>query len=134
MTISGTASYMAPEQLRGEAVDQRVDIWALGVTAAEMLSGHHPFRRDTLPAITHSICNDPPEIAGELPVSLQRIVYKCVSKSAGLRYASCDELLHDLPALDLRDFSEKATGAESSGGAGARSSGSAHRLRIKVIA
>src|SRR5580692_1472691 len=96
MTISGTASYMAPEQLRGEAVDQRVDIWALGVTAAEMLTGHHPFRRDTLPAIIHSICNDPPEIAGELPLGLQRIVYKCLSKSAGLRYASCDELLHDL--------------------------------------
>jgi len=117
MTISGTASYMAPEQLRGEAVDQRVDIWALGVTAVEMLTGHHPFRRDTLPAIIHNICNDPPEIAGELPLGLQRIVYKCLSKSAGLRYASCDELLHDLAALDLRDFPERAAGPESSAGA-----------------
>ena len=120
MTISGTASYMAPEQLRGEAVDQRVDIWALGVTAAEMLTGHHPFRRDTLPAIIHSICNDPPEIAGELPLGLQRIVYKCLSKTAALRYASCDELLHDLAALGLREFPEKDAGPESFVGTDAR--------------
>jgi serine/threonine protein kinase/tetratricopeptide (TPR) repeat protein len=116
MTISGTAAYMSPEQLRGEPVDQRADIWAIGVIAAEMLSGHHPFRRDTLPAIAHSICTDPPEISGELPLSLQRIVYKCLSKTPGLRYASCDELLHDLGALDLRDFPLKAPELKSSAG------------------
>src|SRR5277367_2182912 len=119
LTISGTAAYMAPEQLRGEAVDQRVDIWAIGVTAAEMLSGYHPFRRDTLPAVAHSICNDPPEISGELPLSLQRIIYKCLSKTPGLRYASCDELLHDLRVLDLRDFPQKAIGIRTPAGAGA---------------
>ena len=114
LTTSGTAAYMAPEQLRGEPIDQRIDIWAMGVTAAEMLSGYHPFQRDTLPAIAHSICNDSPEISDELPLDIQRIVYKCLAKTPGLRYASCDELLHDLAALDLRDFPQKTTGSGSS--------------------
>lgn len=103
MTISGTAAYMAPEQLRGGVVDRRVDIWAVGVTAAEMLSGRHPFRRDTLPAVVHGICNDPPEISGELPLNLQRIIYKCLSKTPALRYANCKELLDDLIALDINN-------------------------------
>jgi serine/threonine-protein kinase len=101
LTISGTAAYMAPEQLRGEAIDQRADIWAIGVTAAEMLSGYHPFRRDTLPAVAQSICVSPPEIASEVPLSLQRIIYKCLAKTPELRYTSCEELLGDLAALDL---------------------------------
>ena len=101
LTISGTAAYMAPEQLRAEVIDQRVDIWAIGVTAAEMLSGRHPFRRDSLPAVAHAICNDPPEIADYVPLALQRIVYKCLSKTPELRYGSCDELLHDLTDLHL---------------------------------
>lgn len=111
LTISGTASYMSPEQMRGELIDQRADIWAIGVTAAEMLNGYHPFRRDTLPAVAHSICNDPPEISSELPISLQRVIYKCLSKTPGLRYASCDELLQDLESVDLGD---SLPGAENS--------------------
>ncbi len=130
LTISGTAAYMAPEQLRGEAVDQRVDIWAIGVTAAEMLSGYHPFRRDTLPAVAHSICNDPPEISGELPLSLQRIVYKCLSKTPGLRYASCDELLQDLAALDLRDFPEKVSTAGEDGAVAVAETASRHSRKV----
>lgn len=113
LTISGTAAYMSPEQLRGEVIDQRADIWAIGVTAAEMLSGYHPFRRDTLPALAHSICNDAPEISAELPLNLQRIVYKCLSKTRELRYASCDELLRELAGVDLRDFPQKVAGTET---------------------
>jgi eukaryotic-like serine/threonine-protein kinase len=109
-TTSGTAAYMAPEQLRGEALDQRADIWAIGVTAAEMLSGRHPFRRDTLPAVAQSICVDAPEIASDVPLSLQRIIYKCLAKTPELRYANCDELLRDLAALDV--------GSVAAGGAG----------------
>lgn len=119
LTISGTAAYMSPEQLRGEVIDQRADIWAIGVTAAEMLNGYHPFRRDTLPAVAHSICNDAPEISSELPLSLQRIVYKCLSKTRDLRYASCDELLQELAAVDLRDFSQNTAGSEISAKASA---------------
>jgi eukaryotic-like serine/threonine-protein kinase len=113
LKISGTAAYMSPEQLRGEAIDQRADIWAIGVTAAEMLSGHHPFRRDTLPAVTHSICADPPQIPGDLPLSLQRILYKCLAKTPELRYASCEELLQDLAALDLGAISGGGSAADT---------------------
>jgi serine/threonine-protein kinase len=101
LTTSGTAAYMAPEQLRGEALDQRADIWAIGVTAAEMLSGRHPFWRETLPAVAQSICVDPPELAGDVPLSLRRVIYKCLAKRPELRYANCEELLRDLTALDL---------------------------------
>src|SRR5215471_11509043 len=116
LTISGTAAYMAPEQLRGEAVDQRADIWAIGVTAGEMLSGYHPFRRDTLPAIAQSICVDPPEIASEVPPGLQRIIYKCLAKTSTLRYASCQELLGDLAALDLGSFGTASAAAAADTG------------------
>jgi eukaryotic-like serine/threonine-protein kinase len=117
--ISGTTAYMSPEQVRGEHLDQRADIWAIGVTAAEMLSGYRPFRRDTPAAVMHSICYDPPEISAELPISLQRIIYKCLSKTPGLRYPSCNELLHDLEALALSDLPQGAAGPVSSASAGA---------------
>jgi len=125
LTISGTAAYMSPEQLRGEVIDQRADIWSIGVTAAEMLNGYHPFRRDTLPAVAHSICNDAPEISGELPLGLQRIIYKCLSKTRELRYASCDELLQELATIDPREFPQKTAEISAKASAGGTVSASA---------
>jgi eukaryotic-like serine/threonine-protein kinase len=109
MTTSGTASYMAPEQLRGEAFDQRADIWAIGLTAAEMLSGYHPFRRETLLALAHSICNDPPNISGTVPLGLQRVIYKCLAKRPELRYANCAELLDDIAEVNLHEIPPTAS-------------------------
>ncbi len=96
---SGTVAYMAPEQLQGDAVDHRVDIWAMGVLAAELATGRHPFRKDNLAAMGYSICHDAPDISEDIPSELRQIIYKCLSKDPALRYPTCEELLHDLGAV-----------------------------------
>ena len=95
----GTLDYMAPEQIHGEPADQRADIWSVGVLAAEMFSGTHPFKRDNLAAIAYAICNDPPRIPENTPPELQQIIYRCLSKDPELRYQACEELLEDLRPL-----------------------------------
>ncbi len=82
--VMGTASYMAPEQVRGEAVDARTDIFAFGAVLYEMLSSKRAFRRDTTPeTMTAVLKEDPPELANAAhPVSpaLDRIVRRCLEK------------------------------------------------------
>ena len=97
----GTVGYMAPEQLRGQGVDQRADIFSFGCVLYEMLSGHPPFRKstdaDTAAAILHE---DPPPFAvhgREIPAALGAIVDRCLEKRPDDRFSSA----HDL-ALALR--------------------------------
>jgi Tol biopolymer transport system component len=101
--VIGTASYMAPEQVRGEAADPRTDIFAFGVVLFEMLSGQRVFRRDT-PAetMTAVLKEDPPELsnAGHLISSaLDRIVRRCLEKSPEQRFQSAKDLAFALEAL-----------------------------------
>jgi serine/threonine-protein kinase len=74
MMLAGTAAYLSPEQAMGKPFDHRADIWALGVTLAEMLTGQHPFHRDGLSAIIFAVINDPPAGLELLPAELQPIV------------------------------------------------------------
>lgn len=90
---TGTVSYMAPEQAMGNQVDQRCDIWALGVVFAEMLTGSNPFSRETTHGILMAILNDPPQNIESLHPALQPVVYRALSKDAGLRFQSCAEFL-----------------------------------------
>jgi eukaryotic-like serine/threonine-protein kinase len=92
----GTASYMSPEQSLGNAVDQRSDIWALGVVLAEMLTGTNPFKRETLSATLLAILNEPPGSLNGAPIQLQQVVYRALSKDPLHRYQNCFELLGDL--------------------------------------
>ena len=92
----GTASYMSPEQTLGKTVDQRSDIWALGVVLAEMLTGKNPFKRETLSATILAILNEPPGSLEGVPIELQQIVYRALSKDPLHRYQNCLELLRDL--------------------------------------
>lgn len=96
--ILGTTAYMAPEQAAGGKVDQRCDIWALGIMLAEMLTGRHPFHRDNLPGVLFAVVNQLPDLRG-VPLPLQRIVLRALAKDPVHRYQSCGELLADLQAL-----------------------------------
>ena len=110
----GTPGYMAPEQARGETVDRRADIWALGVVLYEMLSGRLPFQADSEAAVVHSILHDEPEPltaqrAG-LPLELDRIVSKCLAKHTEERYQHVDDFL-----VDVRRLAASTSSARSSG-------------------
>jgi tRNA A-37 threonylcarbamoyl transferase component Bud32 len=102
-TTVGTVAYMSPEQAKGEAVDQRTDIWSLGVVLYEMLSGVLPFKGDYEQTLIHSILQREPErlakLRKDLPPGLENVVFKALSKKPSDRYQSMDELLEDLRAV-----------------------------------
>ena len=101
--VMGTASYMAPEQVRGEQVDPRTDMFAFGAVLYEMLSGHRAFRRNTTAeTMTAILKDDVPEIT-ELPTpvapALDRIVRRCLEKNPEQRFQSAKDLAFGLEAL-----------------------------------
>jgi eukaryotic-like serine/threonine-protein kinase len=99
-TISdtGTLPYMAPEQILGESVDQRTDVWALAVILIQMLTGNHPFVRPSTTAMTFAILNQPPGALDLVPAPLSPILYRALSKKPEHRYANASEVLTDLEA------------------------------------
>ncbi len=102
-TVMGTAGYMSPEQVRGKAVDQRTDIFALGAVLYEMLSGKRAFHGDT-PADTMSaiLKEDPPDLTEtnrNLPPGLERIVRHCLEKNPEERFQSAHDIAFALDAL-----------------------------------
>ncbi len=94
--IAGTVAYMSPEQANGATVDHRTDIWSAGVVLAEMLTGKHPFQRDSLPSVMAAIVQDPPAQLEGVPPQLQRIVLRALAKDPARRYQSSKEMLDDL--------------------------------------
>jgi eukaryotic-like serine/threonine-protein kinase len=107
--VMGTASYMAPEQVRGEPADARSDIFAFGAVMYEMLSGKRAFRRDTsAETMTAILREDSPEISDPgRPVSpaLDRIVRRCLEKNPEQRFQSAMDLSFALSALSGTDTS-----------------------------
>ena len=101
--VMGTASYMAPEQVRGEAADPRTDIFAFGAVLYETLSGKRAFRRDTsAETMTAVLKEDPPELSDPgHPVSptFERIVRRCLEKSPEQRFQSAKDLAFALEGL-----------------------------------
>jgi dienelactone hydrolase/tRNA A-37 threonylcarbamoyl transferase component Bud32 len=110
----GTAAYMSPEQAMGKEVDQRTDIWSLGVILYEMLAGSLPFRGDYEQALVYSILNEePPPLAtarGDVPGPLRRIVQKALAKDPGQRFQTANDLLKDLKPLQAGAAPSVATG------------------------
>lgn len=100
-SVAGTLTHIAPEVLRGEPLDPRVDLWALGVMLYEMAGGVLPFRRTTAFQTADAILNSSPEpLPTTLPAALRQIIERCLAKDPAMRFGA---------AADVRDALELVT-------------------------
>ncbi|MFT5084533.1 MAG: serine/threonine protein kinase [Lentisphaeria bacterium] len=106
--VIGSPSYMSPEQWRCEKVDQRTDLWSLGVLLYEMLAGGKPFERPTKVELAKAVFEENPKdipfdnnagINKDVGLKMQKIVFKLMQKNPDYRYNSCEDLLKDLSTL-----------------------------------
>jgi serine/threonine-protein kinase len=102
--LLGTPHYMSPEQAEGKAVDERSDIFSLGVMLYELTTGSRPFTGDSYVSVLSSILRDTPtpiaELNPTLPLDLSRIVRRCLAKDRYRRYQSAIDLRSDLAELE----------------------------------
>lgn len=98
--VMGSVHYTSPEQARGGYSDAKSDIYSLGITLFEMLTGRVPFNGDTTVAIAIKHIQEelpsPAEFNDEIPISVEKIVLKCCQKSPDRRYQNAQELIADL--------------------------------------
>lgn len=99
-TAAGTVHYISPEQARGGYSDERSDIYSLGITMYEMVTGRVPFEGETNVAVAlmhiQSEITPPRQLEPSIPVSFEKIILKCTQKKPERRYASARELIADL--------------------------------------
>jgi len=104
--VVGTVPYMSPEQLRGDPLDARTDIWSWGVTLYEMLAGDRPFESKTEATIMRAIMDlEPPSLRArrpDLPPAIEQVVNQTLRKNREDRPASARELVEALQGLTLR--------------------------------
>lgn len=107
----GTVSYMSPEQLRGDRVDVRTDVWSLGVVMYEMLAGQRPFGRQAVGAVVNAIVHSDPESLTkhrpDVPEALARVVAKALAKLPDERFASAQQFGSELAAA-MEGWSDSA--------------------------
>jgi tetratricopeptide (TPR) repeat protein len=138
--IVGTPDYLSPEQARGEAVDGRSDIYALGLLLFEMLSGRLPFGGDSyaerLAQRIGGRARDLRDVGVAAPARVRAVVRRCLERNPARRYQSAEQLLAALDALPARALPETAAGAGRQGtgerggvadGSGSGSPGGAER-------
>ncbi len=112
-TLLGTMGYMAPEQLRGDPVDTRTDVFAFGCVLYEMLSGRRPFAGgSSADYVSAALRDDPAPLEDSLSVGLRAIVRRCLEKRPAARYQGAGELVAVLETLDP-DSLGAVSGAQS---------------------
>jgi TolB-like protein/Tfp pilus assembly protein PilF len=135
-SVLGTAPYMAPEQVRGEAVDARTDLFAFGIVLYELASGGRPFAGATFADVASAILRDTPPalstVRADVPDELGRIVMRCLQKTPAARYASALDLLHDLRIL--RQALEQGAVPAPNAGRSASTTAGAKPARAAVVA
>jgi serine/threonine protein kinase/Tfp pilus assembly protein PilF len=143
--VMGTVAYMSPEQARGEIVDERSDIWSLGVVIYEMIAGCSPFMAGSSNEIISAILSKQPSpgLARHweiVPERLEEIVAKALTKNRDERYQTCKDLLIDLKrlkqSLQLKASLERSTASNKTGDSartkGAHSASSAEYVVSRV--
>jgi TolB-like protein/Tfp pilus assembly protein PilF/predicted Ser/Thr protein kinase len=123
--VMGTVPYMSPEQLSGRPVDQRTDVFSLGVLLYEMATGHRPFHGQSSAELASAILRDTPapltSLRAGLPAGLVRIVGRCLEKDPAARFQSMRDVHDALSAL-------------SAGGGKRAVAGNGRRRRIRTLA
>jgi Tol biopolymer transport system component len=116
-TVLGTAAYMSPEQVRGEPVDHRSDIFSFGAILYEMAAGKRAFKGDSGVEVMHSVLKaEPPDLSEsgvQVPLGLQRIIQRCLEKKPEARFQSASDLAFALDSLS-------STGSAGTSGSGLR--------------
>jgi serine/threonine protein kinase/tetratricopeptide (TPR) repeat protein len=122
----GTIAYMSPEQVRGEELDARTDLFSFGLVLYELATGRQAFTGNSTALVTEAILNRVPASAGRVnpdtPVKLEAIITKALEKDRRLRYQSAGEMRTDLARLkrDLSQQSMSAAGLDAGSGSRAR--------------
>lgn len=106
--IMGSPLYMSPEQIKGEVLTGKTDVYSLGVSFYQLLTGDLPFKGDTIPAITHQIVQGKfipvDEHNPKVPASAQKIIAKAMHKDPGRRYASAGDMMHEIAKYREKEF------------------------------
>jgi serine/threonine protein kinase len=137
--VMGTVGYMSPEQVRGEPVDHRSDIFSLGTIVYEMLTGQRAFRRNSsIETLSAILKEDPPELTEllpNIPPSLERLVRRCLEKDREQRFQSARDLAFNLETLSTMSSAgtlsgtarplTSSSGAAPASGAGRTAAGAA---------
>ncbi len=133
--VMGSVHYTSPEQARGGFSDEKSDVYSLGITLFEMLTGRVPFTGDTTVAIAIKQIQEemptPREFVDDIPVSVEQIVLKCTQKSPDRRYQSMGALIEDLKKSFIRPDENFVTIKDSDEDGATRSMDTAEFTRIR---
>jgi serine/threonine-protein kinase len=101
--VVGTPQYLSPEQLEGREVDQRADVYAVGVVLYEVFTGKRPFEGENPVQIILKHLNEAPAPPSthwrEIPPALERVILRCLEKDPANRFANAGDLLREIETL-----------------------------------